>query len=292
MCLMAAVKSGDTSWNIENHMKRDLIAQSKYDWFSARVWQDGFLFSIGQWVQYDKVTKEWTRLPILRLKVNPNKHADSHLWNEFKEYVRVNCDDGYLTKYDYSVDVPLPLECVDNVGSRKEPGLLKGTRYWGQRGRHGRIKIYDKQEEQKLDNPLTRIEFTFKTAKNRTFDNIVVLDMGEKKKDYDELSPQLQTYIKMLLEIENLGGDKKKFLNTLNYRTYKKIEPFVIGSSEKLIENETIIDNMINALSNELMIKYKGQNVNVTKTENGIKQSVDDDGFVIVDDDNDYLPFN
>lgn len=292
MCANSAFKNGADHWNADEHMKRDLVAQSRYDWFSARIWEDGFLFSIGQWVQYDKVTKEWTRLPIIRLKVNPNKHANTPLWNDFKEYVRTNCDDGYLIKYDYAVDVPMASEYIDNIGSRKEPGLLKGTRYWGQRGRHGRIKIYNKQEEQKLDSPLTRIEYTFKTAEQRSFDNIVVMDFGSKRTDYENLPTQSQTYVKMLIEIENLGGNKEKFLKDLNYRTYKKIEPFVIGRSEKLINDENIVDKLINALSLELMIKYKGQNVNVIKTECGIKQFVDDDGFIIVDDDNDFIPFN
>lgn len=292
LCAMSSFKMGDNTWDAAKQMKRDLVPQSRYDWFTARIWTGGYLFSVGQWVQFDKVNRDWTKLPILRLKVNPNKHANIPLWEAFKKYVSDNCDEGYLVKYDYAVDVSLPPSSVENIGSRKEPGLLKGTRYWGQRGRHGRIKIYDKQEEQKLESPLTRIEYTFKSSETRTFDNIVVVDYGEKRKDYDSLSSQLQTYINMIIEIENLGGDKQKYLKDMNYRTYKKIEPFVIGRSEKLINDETIVDVLIDNLSRELMIKYKGQKVNVVKTEYGIKPFVDDEGFVIVDEDNDFIPFN
>lgn len=292
MCAMASFKKGGNVWSADDHMKRDLVPQSRYDWFTARIWADGFLFSVGQWVQFDKVNKDWITLPILRMKVNPNKYADTPLWDEFKKYINENCDDGMLCKYDYAIDVPLSPGSVENIGSRKEPGLLKGTRYWGQRGRHGRIKIYNKQEEQNLETPLTRVEYTFKTAESRSFDNIVIIDYGEKRKDFDALSSQLQTYINMLVEIENLGGDKQKYLKDMNYRTYKKIEPFVIGSSEKLINDETIIDVLIEKLSCSLMIKYKDQKVKVVKTEYGIKPFVDEEGFVIVDEDNDYLPFN
>lgn len=291
ICAMSAFKVG-VSWNSEEHMKRDLVPQNRYDWFTSRIWSAGFLFSIGQWVQFDKVNRDWTILPILRIKVNPNKHGGSDLWEAIKRYIGDNCDDGLLCKYDYAIDVPLEPQYVENIGSRKEPGLLKGTRYWGQRGRHGRIKIYNKQVEQSLESPLTRVEYTFKTLEKRNFDNIVVVDFGAKRTDYEGLSSQLQNYIKMIIEIENLGGDKYKYLKALNYRTYKKIEPFVVGSSERLVENEDIVDSLINSLCDELMIKYKGQKVSVVKSENGIKQFVDDEGFIIVDDDNDYIPFD
>lgn len=292
ICALSEFKEGRPDWDFLKHSKLDLMPSSKYNWFNSRIWCNGFFFSIGQWTDYDKITKDWTMLPIIRINVNPNKHGGSFLWNDLKDYISKNCDDGMIVKYDYAVDVPIAPKYVNNIGSRKELGLNKGTRYYGQRGRHGRIKIYDKQSEQKLDSPLTRIEYTFKTREKRTFDNIVVMDLGDKRSDYEMLSKTLRIYVEMLLEIEQLGGDKFKFINdSFDSRTYKKIEPFVIGSSEQLLKDDVILNRLLEELSNDLMISHEAENVNLVKTLKGFEVPVDDDGFIMINDDDEFIPF-
>lgn len=293
ICALSEFEEGRSDWDFLSHSKLDLKPSTKYNWFNSRIWCNGFFISIGQWTSFDKVNKDWTILPIIRINVNPNKHGGSALWNNLKKYIAAYCDDGMIVKYDYAIDVPVSPEYVNNIGSRKEPGLNKGTRYYGQRGRHGRIKIYDKQAEQKLDYPLTRVEYTFKTKEKRTFDNIVVMDFGKKRNDYESLSRQLRTYVEMLNDIEQLGGDKFKHLNNMDSRTYKKIEPFVVGGTERLVKDDVILKGLLEELSNDLMISHDVENVNLVKTLKGfevpVDVDVDDDGFISVSDEVDFV---
>ncbi|EOJ4528197.1 hypothetical protein ACKKL3_004419, partial [Shigella flexneri] len=101
---------------------------------------------------------------MMRFKINPNKHIGSPAVQVVLDFIREWCTDGYLVRWDYAIDVPVKIADVMVIGSRKEKGLYKGTRYYGQRHKHGYLKVYDKQREQGLDDVLTRIEYTFEAG--------------------------------------------------------------------------------------------------------------------------------
>lgn len=72
-----------------------------------------------------------------------------------------------LREYDIAVDVPLQRDCFFlSVKNGRKYSLIQNsdtdkTEYSGVRHTNGFTKLYNKQLEQKLDAPLTRIEFTF-----------------------------------------------------------------------------------------------------------------------------------
>lgn len=149
-------------WDREKCTRDDLPACSKYQYFKHTIWGGGFHVSYGHYKGFDKVDRTWDVLPVIRFKFNPNKWMRGSLFDALHSWIRERCDNGVLLKYDYAIDVPCRL-CDLAVDSRKEPGLYKGTRYYGQRNQHGRLKIYDKKTESAADVPddMTRVEWTF-----------------------------------------------------------------------------------------------------------------------------------
>jgi hypothetical protein len=97
----------------------------------------------------------------------------------------------------------------------------------------------------------------------------------------------------MLNDIEQLGGDKFKHLNNMDSRTYKKIEPFVVGGTERLVKDDVILKGLLEELSNDLMISHDVENVNLVKTLKGfevpVDVDVDEDGFISVSDEVDLV---
>lgn len=102
----------------------------------------------------------------IRLEFNPNKVGDtpefSRVWS-----CLVGCTVGRtrLVRWDLAVDFPVPLESCVLVKDRRlyeevRHSAADRTQYLGQRNTSGRCKLYNKQLEQGLPEPLTRIELT------------------------------------------------------------------------------------------------------------------------------------
>lgn len=128
---------------------------------------NGISVFIGKQTLLDREEHRVLILPIVRLKVNLNKHSDKPILKELVKLLNgAAADKPRLNKYDYAIDIPASSDDIVVFGSRKEKGLYKGTRYYGQRGKDGFCKIYDKAKEQGLEEPLTRVEHTFSTVKH------------------------------------------------------------------------------------------------------------------------------
>ena len=231
----------------------DNLPNFKYMFYVDMIWFDGMVLYFGKYVSYDKVNKSWTKIDMMRLKVNPNKHMDSPALQVVLDFIREWCADGYLVRWDYAVDVPVAIADVMVIGSRKEKGLYKGTRYYGQRHKHGYLKVYDKCKEQGLDSPLTRLEYTFEAGLPLSWDNIVIRTPLTRVDTPILLSKTLRVYLSMLTEIKALGGDIEPYIEDMGYRTYKKIEPFLY-SGKQLQVNEYIIEKLLNVISNVFII--------------------------------------
>ena len=251
-------------WCLEDNSKRDLVACSKYNWFRNSIWGAGIHMSYGQYRSRDKVTGEWDEYPLLRVKVNPNKYWSTATMTALHEWLSLNCADGILVKYDYAVDIPVPLRDV-MVNSRKEYGEFKGTRYYGQRNKHGRMKVYDKSEESQLDKPLTRCEWTFAHGKSAICDETYWFTHGPLPlPDIGELSARTLTLAKLVAEIRRLGGmaEAEKALDLLDNRTRKKIEPYTIGTGIQLLECRSALVELLTHYCDELSISYTDGAVN------------------------------
>jgi len=263
---------GDFGFKAETGCKLDVLPSFRYEFYTNHIWHDGIIFGLGKWKNYDKQEKKWYSLDMLRIKVNPNKHVGTALFDSVLKYISDNCKDGCLVRYDYAVDIPVDISDVIVVGSRKEKGLYKGTRYYGQRHKHGYLKVYDKAREQKLDCSLTRLEYTYNPRDIPSWDNIVIRAPTSDGNGREALPNASRLYVDMLLEIRALGGEIEPYVERMNYRTWKKIEPYLMQGN-RLNLNQTILDDLINKI-NDMFI--------ISDTDNGVNT---DDDFMICDTD-------
>ncbi len=263
--------------------KLDMLPSFRYEYYRNLIWHDGFTFSLGKYGKYDKLSGTWLELDIMRLKVNPNKHDGTDLMESVLKFVKEWCKDGYLVRYDYAVDIKCPIDDVIVIGSRKEKGLYKGTRYLGQRHKHGYCKIYDKKEEQKLSYDLTRIEYTFCGDSIPVFDDILIRAPVNVQNGLEPLSGQADLYLDMLIELKALGADIEHYLQRINYRTRKKIEPYLYtGISLKV--DDYILDYLLQLINDKFILTDVVCDVNA--------DLIYHDGFMKVLDTDLPLPFD
>ncbi len=104
-----------------------------------------------------------------KLEFNPNKVLPCDFCSDLFGVLMCNSYWVDLKEYDIAVDVPLQRDSFFlSVRNGCKYGLIQNsatnkTEYSGVRHKNGFTKLYNKQLEQKLDMPLTRIEFTFTT---------------------------------------------------------------------------------------------------------------------------------
>lgn len=95
------------------------------------------------------------------LEFNPSK-----LYDEGLELIRRLIGAGCRfvpVRYDLAIDYKVPRDTVRIVRDRRDYESRIGdslTEYLGSRNAPGRVKVYDKQAESKLDAPCTRVELT------------------------------------------------------------------------------------------------------------------------------------
>ena len=252
-------------WEKKKCSKVDMPPSSAYSWFRSAIWGGGFHVQFGQYKDFDRVTREWSEYPLMRVKFNPNKHWDSPVRKRLEDWLDRMCDSGVIVKFDYAVDIPARLRDVV-VRSRKEPGLHKGTRYYGQRNKHGRLKVYDKGEEGELDEgeELTRCEWTFTYGKPIAFDDVRWLTCGpEPLPDVSVLGSQLYAYAKLVLMVGSLGGDVHEALGHLDGRTQKKLEPYTIGSGVQLLDScQEKLRDLLGWYCDALSVAFRSGGVN------------------------------
>ena len=250
-------------WEKSKCSKVDLPACSSYAWFKSSIWGGGIYVQYGQYRDFDKVSREWTEYPLMRIKFNPNKYWTSPVLARLSDWVARECENGVIVKFDYAVDVPVPMKDLQ-VHSRKEPGLYKGTRYYGQRNKHGRLKIYDKKAESDLPADTSRVEWTFCYGKPIVFDEVLWLTHGpEPLPDASVLDPRTLTLARLLLDIRSLGGDVRESMRHLDARTAKKLEPYTIGSGVQLLDSWLgQLTGLLKFFCDELSVSFRADGVN------------------------------
>lgn len=227
----------------EEHLERPM--HNKYDFFRDGVAFGGAYVDMGKYTDYSRETKEFHLLPMFQLRVNPNKYMHEE-W--FKALLRVLLSygsSGFLRKYDYAVDVPLPPSLVKVFKSRKEPGLFKGTRYFGQSGRHGYCKVYDKQADMKRQGeeiePLTRIEHTLFSGKPISLEEVYILTEKTVKEDLTALKDTERAIVTMYRELKALGSDYELVLGR---KMMEKLKDYITGNYV-VLEYGTILNELV-----------------------------------------------
>lgn len=271
----------------DNYWERlNAKACQKWAWYQNHIHlEDGIYVSLGKYTEYDKVRKEWFVYPLMKVEINPNKHSEKIVFKALLNVIMEWTGGGYMNKHDYAIDVPFEPSKVKVYGSRKEPGLHKGTRYWGQRNKHGYLKIYDKQKESQLESPTTRIEHTLCNNEPVSFENVCITKLGVLNGDVDTLDGVNRALVEMIVMLKRHNEDYEDCIKDLNYRRRKKIEPFIAGNSERLEYNENIHKKLLDGIYEIFQLTDiidKSLNVNALL-------DTDDDGFVSVDSEVDLI---
>ena len=244
---------------------------------------DGIYILIGHYDNYEKEKGEMYVYPMIRLEINPNKHANKPVLKDFMCLVNEICYDGVINRYDYAIDIPCKLDDVQVFGSRKEKGLYKGTRYYGQRNHNGFCRIYDKGAEQKIEYPLTRVEHvisTVKTTKSLSLENVYIKD--NLLYENGKLNPTYEVIVDLCRLCDINGLDYDDILKKLGWRAKKEVTTRLQGSGYKKLEYDlNLHDNLIEYYKDYFGIKEGKDNL-----------IVDADGFINLEKYDSNLPFD
>lgn len=178
--------------------------------------------------EYLKAFVSGVKQCVLRLDFNPNKCENNKPLQQIMYYLS-STERPFVfsvSRIDYAFDVP---ESINNfyVLSRKMEGFVGSTRYYGSRYLSGYLRVYDKRQEQidkeknDLGFDLTRFEWVQKGNRdfNFTFDAIMRLHF-----DGVYSTAALIRFVDPALI--------NHALNTLNYRTRKKLKEEVFEPLE------------------------------------------------------------
>lgn len=259
---------------------------SKYSWYQNVIHISAIHISFGKMQSFDKIaSRTWITLPRLRIEVNPNKHFNEKVFQDILSWIKENCTDGILKKYDYAVDIPYHIDNVKVYHSRKEAGLYKGTIYRGQRSQHGFMKIYDKAKEQNdSETPLTRVEHTLEYGKPLSLEKINIVNTSKKSANHQELDNLNKCIVSLCLALQAHEVDFEPYIASLNYRRRKALEPYLHGNSVELVYDESII----NSLVDKIIELFDAD----TKTLKSVDNNRTEDGFIELSDfDMEELPF-
>lgn len=196
---------------------------SKYDYYIDSVSIGGVYVEMGKYKNYDKLTKTFDLLDMFQIRLNPNKCMNKPFCSFLLNKLLAVSTSGYLRKYDYAIDIKVSINGLQLFDCKKEPGLFKGTRYFGQSGRHGYIKIYDKRKEltsrkkdyetgkfiitDNLGYDLTRLEYTFLTRDSVSLDNTYILSSNTLNNDYSALNDTEVAIVEMYLQLKALNSN-------------------------------------------------------------------------------------
>ena len=169
-----------------------------------------------------------------KIEFNPAKIADSQQFDDFYKVLIANCKWIDFKKFDVAIDIPVDREKVMifkdiRMKTSFEYSASNKTTYLGCRGNHGRVKLYNKQLESNLSEPMTRLEITmdYENSKfiefKRVFPCVMVLG------DLDELAGTDLVLCLACIEhdeyLRMLGKDKRKKIETLLQSASQVVEP-------------------------------------------------------------------
>lgn len=144
-----------------------------------------------------------------------------------------------VKRWDMAIDIPYPRKNVITVKDNRHYELHQAsaddyTEYLGARNTPGRIKVYNKQAEQGLDYPLTRIELTC----DGSWDAPAIMDhlpeiyitQGTHNADIDDLSQTQQVLVQAL----HTSYRRDVLYRQLDWYTKAKIKPYLFATETRL----------------------------------------------------------
>lgn len=256
---------------------------SKYDFYLDAVSIGGAYVQLGKYTNYDAVSKTFDLLDMCQLRVNPNKHMHEEWFQELLARFLEYNGDAYIRKFDYAIDLEIPLNDVQIFETRKEKGLYKGTRYFGQRNRHGYVKIYDKAKELKkvgveCPDVLTRVEYTFMNGIIPSLEKVFVC-MDNHLDSSVELKDTEKAIVEMYKLLQSVGID---YDLKLGRKMQNKLRPVLQGKFNTL-DYSDYLSRLLERMK-EVFCAYLDEMPSVGSLP------VDEDGFIQCDDGD--LPFD
>lgn len=190
------------------------------------------------------------------IEVNPNKCFIKPQCLVDVYYTLSRCIGWEVSRWDLAIDIPTDrMSVILGKDQRKYELTFKNkedkTEYLGCRNEVGRVKVYNKTAESKLDYTLTRCEMTLPNYDDKNFfmklDAIIPevwiagTDTGV---DLTGLSDTQALLVELIRQQEN----PTIWLKRLEYRQRKKIEPYVFDGYKRLKVDITCIEYIIDEL--------------------------------------------
>lgn len=175
------------------------------------------------------------------IEVNPNKCFNSTQCHIDITNIIDSCLSYEFSRWDLAIDIPIDRgHVMMGKDNRKfelhQRSFLDRTEYLGQRNKEGRVKIYNKQFESKLDYKLTRVELTLGSFNNvsNVLDKILPdIFFNTEWQNNLLLDNSLSETQKILVELIRNDPNPLYYLKRVPYRQRKKIEPYVLGKNKQ-----------------------------------------------------------
>lgn len=190
----------------------------------------------------------------LRLEVNPSKTSqdaseDAQGW--FRELFTHSfmMNRKTIKGIDLAFDIPVQKESLMVVSmTGRDRDILKGTHYYGERGQHGRLKVYDKKKELKKkqgieieEKHLTRVEYSLRLDEPITIQWFAAIDNLSINKMYqvsmigeEEIDPMVRAII---YSVNNGQQQLKEFSRTYQKKTKKALEDMGLVDLDQAYSN-------------------------------------------------------
>ena len=174
------------------------------------------------------------------LDFNPNK-LDYDDFTEIHNVIRCLVD-LEVVRCDLAIDIPVPRLFANLIKDKRNYEYLDYnkngiTEYLGTRNSPNFVKLYDKEKESNLDNPLTRLEYTCKPSMIE-FKKVmakVLIEKGQTELELSSYDNLLKSQIAIIKVLQGLPVHSRiKALKHFSYVVRKKISPYVLGDTYEL----------------------------------------------------------
>lgn len=177
--VLAAVK--DTIQPLQTSLVRQDVGRLSGNlyWWSF----DGVLITLQRFKPFGSDIPNYSIL----MELNPNKHLDNPVILDLIKRLKDLLGAYFVwhnTRMDYALDIPYPIADV-RLLTRKIGSSYQGTYYFGQRGKSGYTRVYDKRKEQlekariDIGREVTRIEWESRSGDPVHMDlPFIIKDLG------------------------------------------------------------------------------------------------------------------
>ena len=194
------------------------------------------------------------------IEFNPNKcFMDEQIKKDI--HLIKMCSWNYeIKRWDLAIDIPLARECISMAKDKRKYEMVMNsksdkTEYLGERNSVGRVKLYNKSIERKLDYDLTRLEITL--------DNVDDLDELtyrlrepelykfdlQKEINFSDLSQTQKVLVECICDSEN----PLYYFGKLDKRMKSKLRPFICRDEYRLKTDFHCVVDIMNFIRKEIL---------------------------------------